>query len=88
MGFDLAGAHKDALRRVTQLLAAGYRYVVDADLRAYFDSIPHAPLRARVASTVSDGRVLALLDAFLQQPIFDGLAHWTVDGRHAARRGH
>ena len=87
-GFRPRRGAQDALRRVTQLLAAGYRYVVDADLRAYFDSIPHAPLRARVASTVSDGRVLALLDAFLQQPIFDGLAHWTVVDGHAARRGH
>ena len=39
----------------TTLLRAGYRYVVDADLQAYFDSIPHAPLRARVQSKVSDG---------------------------------
>ena len=72
------GAH-DARRRVEALLRAGYRHVVDADLRAYFDTIPHARLRARVASQVSDGRVLALLDGFLHQPIFEGLAQWTVE---------
>jgi RNA-directed DNA polymerase len=64
---------------VVTLLRAGYRYVVEADLQAYFDSIPHAPLRARVQSRVSDGRVLALVDAFLHQPIFEGLVQWTVD---------
>lgn len=78
-GFRPRRGTKDALRRVAALLRAGYRYVVDADLQAYFDSIPHAPLRARVASKVSDGRVLALVDAFLQQPIFEGLAQWTVE---------
>jgi RNA-directed DNA polymerase len=78
-GFRPRRGAKDALRQVARLLRAGYRYVVDADLRAYFDTIPHAPLRARVASKVSDTRMLALVDAFLQQPIFEGLAQWTVD---------
>jgi RNA-directed DNA polymerase len=32
-----------------------------------------------VASTISDSRVLALVEAFLHQPIFEGLAQWTVD---------
>ena len=78
-GFRPRRGTKDALRRVAALLRAGYRYVVDADLQAYFDSIPHAPRRGRVASKVSDGRVLARVDAFLQQPIFEGLAQWTVE---------
>lgn len=78
-GFRPRRGAKDALRQVATLLRAGYRYVVDADLRAYFDTIPHTPLRARVASKVSDTRVLALVDAFLQQPIFEGLTQWTVD---------
>jgi RNA-directed DNA polymerase len=78
-GFRPQRSTKHALRRVVTLLRAGYRYVVDADLQAYFDSLPHAPLRARVQSRVSDGRVLALVDAFLHQPIFEGLAQWTVD---------
>lgn len=78
-GFRPRRGAKDALRRVDGLLRAGYRYIVDADLQAYFDTIPHAPLRTRVASKVSDSRVLALVDAFLQQPIFEGLAQWTAD---------
>lgn len=78
-GFRPQRSAKDALRRVDGLLKAGYVHVVDADLQAYFDSIPHEPLRARVRSKVSDGRVLALLDAFLGQEIFEGLAHWTPE---------
>ena len=78
-GFRPRRGAKDALRRVEALLRAGARYVVDADLQAYFDTIPHAPLRAGVAAKVSDSRVLALVDAFLHQPIFEGLQQWTVD---------
>ncbi len=78
-GFRPGRGAKGALRRVAALLQAGYHHVVDADLQAYFDTIPHAPLRVLVASKVSDGRVLALVDAFLQQPIFEGLAQWTAD---------
>lgn len=78
-GFRPRRGTTDALHRVETLLQGGYRYVVDADLHGYFDSIPHAPLRTRVASRISDGRVLTLIDAFLHQPIFEGLAQWTVD---------
>lgn len=78
-GFRPGRGTKDALRRVDALLKAGYVHVVDADLQAYFDSIPRDPLRARMRTKVSDGRVLALLDAFLGQEIFEGLTHWTPD---------
>jgi RNA-directed DNA polymerase len=78
-GFRPHRSAKDALRRVNALLHAGYGDVVDADFQAYFDSIPHGPLRARVQSKVSDNRTLALLDAFLHQPIFEGLAQWTAE---------
>jgi RNA-directed DNA polymerase len=78
-GFRPQRGAKDALRRVVALLRGGYGYVVDADLQTYFDTIPHAPLRERVATKVSDRRMLALVDAFLHQPIFEGLAEHTPD---------
>ena len=78
-GFRPQRGAKDALRRVDTLLKTGYVHVVDADLQGYFDSIPHERLHTLVEAKVSDGRVLALLDAFLAQEIFDGLAHWTPE---------
>ena len=72
-GFRPGRGCQDALRRVEQLLDAGYTFVVDADLKSYFDTIPHAELRARVATKIADGRVLALLDAFLQQEVLSTL---------------
>ena len=78
-GFRPRRGSKDALRRLDTLLASGATWVVDADLRHCFDSIPHAPLLARVRETVVDGRVLALLEAFLTQQVMDGLSAWTPD---------
>lgn len=78
-GFRPGRGCKDALRRVDRLLSAGYTWVVDADLRHYFDTIPHAPLLQRVRERVADGRVLALLEAFLTDDVMDGLSMWTPD---------
>lgn len=72
-GFRPGRGCQDALRRVEQLLDAGHTFVVDADLKSYFDTIPHAALRARMATKIADGRVLALLDAFLQQEVMSTL---------------
>jgi RNA-directed DNA polymerase len=76
-GFRPGKGCKDALRRVAELLQAGYRYVVDADLKRYFDSIPHDRLMARVRERIADGRVLGLIAAFLKAHILEGLAEWT-----------
>ena len=78
-GFRPLRGCKDALRRVDRLLTAGFTWVVDADLRRYFDTIPHGALIQRVRGRVADGRVLALLDAFLTQHVMDGLSPWTPD---------
>ena len=50
-----------ALERVESLLQSGYTWVVDADLRAYFDTIPHERLLAQVQGRIADGKVLELL---------------------------
>ena len=72
-GFRPGRGAKDALRRVDGLLANGDRYVVDADLRSYFDTIPHEPLMAAVRARVADGRVLALIEMFLKAGIMEDL---------------
>jgi len=76
-GFRPHRGAKDALRRVDGLLRAGYTWVVDADLKSYFDTIPRGRLLERVRTRVSDGRVLALVEAFLRQGVMDGMESWT-----------
>ena len=78
-GFRPRRGCKDALRRVDQLLKEGYVFVVDADLKSYFDTIPHEPLMARVRERIADGRVLSLIESFLKAGILDGLKEWTPE---------
>jgi len=70
-GFRPGRGCKDALREVVRLLNAGYLYIVDVDIRKYFDSIPHAALLARVAAQIADGRVLTLIRQFLTQGVLE-----------------
>jgi RNA-directed DNA polymerase len=70
---------KDALRRVDELLKAGHVHVVDADLKSYFDTIPKDRLLALVANKVADRRILALVGAFLEQPVLEGAQTWTPE---------
>ena len=51
------------------LLISGYTDVVDADLSAYFDTIPHAELMKSVARRVVDRRVLHLIKMWLNAPV-------------------
>jgi RNA-directed DNA polymerase len=76
-GFRPGRGAKDALRRVDGLLKNGYRYIVDADLKSYFDTIPHDRLMTLVKQRVADGRILSLLEAFLQQGVLEGMREWT-----------
>jgi RNA-directed DNA polymerase len=78
-GFRPGRGCKDALRRVDELLKAGYTSIVDADLKSYFDTIPHDRLLALVGQKVSDGRVLTLIESFLKQGVLDGLHEWTPE---------
>lgn len=70
------GCHQ-ALGHVERALADGRHYVVDADLKSYFDTIPHERLMACVQTRIADGRILDLLRAYLEAEILDGLERWT-----------
>jgi RNA-directed DNA polymerase len=76
-GFRPNRGCKDALRRVEHLLHEGYTWVVDADLKSYFDTIPVEKLLSRVADKVSDGRVLQLVKTYLQQGVLEEGNYWT-----------
>ncbi len=60
-GFRPGRGCKDALRRVDHLLKEGQTWVVDADLKSYFDTIPHEQLLRLIEEKVADGRVLQLI---------------------------
>ena len=76
-GFRPNRGCKDALREVDYLLKDGYAWVVDADFKSYFDTIPHDKLMSLVEHQISDGILLNLIGKYLKQNIVDGLNEWT-----------
>jgi RNA-directed DNA polymerase len=78
-GFRPNRGCKDALRRVQELLDTGYNIIVDVDLKSYFDTIPKDRLMALIRQKVTDARVLALIESFLEQGVLDGDREWTPE---------
>ncbi len=75
-GFRPGRGCKDALRRVMQILKSGKYWVVDADIRSYFDRIDHKRLMDEVGRQVADGRVLQLIESFLGQEVLEEMKSW------------
>src|SRR5689334_3345170 len=63
----------DAIAEIQRYGTKGYRWVLDADIEACFDSISHPALLDRVRARVKDKRVLALVKAFLKAGILTEL---------------
>lgn len=72
-GFRPGRGCKDALRRVQALLDEGRTWIVDADLKGYFDTIPKDRLMSRVRERIADGRVLGLIQGYLDQEVMEEL---------------
>jgi len=79
-GFRPGRSCKGALKEVDRLLRDGNDHVVDADLKGYFDSIPHDRLMRQVETRISDGRLLDLIQRYLKQDIMKGMERWTPTG--------
>lgn len=70
-GFRSGRRAHDALDAIRDNLKAGRTEVYDADLKGYFDTIPHDKLLACVRKRVTDGNVLKLIEGWLEAPIIE-----------------
>lgn len=64
-------AHQAVLRARAHV-AAGYRWVVDVDLKDFFDRVNHDVLMARLARRIEDKRILRLIRLYLQAGLLQG----------------
>lgn len=71
-GFRPGRSCRQALQRVRTALSSGKGFVVDADFRKFFDTIPHEVIMHGLESKVSDGKILDLVRAFLAQGVMEG----------------
>jgi len=75
-GFRPGRNAQQAIVRVEALLGQGQVWVVDADLKGYFDSIPQDKLLAAVGRKIADGRLLRLLEKYLQEGVMESAKEW------------
>jgi RNA-directed DNA polymerase len=74
-GYRKGRSPHDAMRKVWRELNAGNFWVVDADLRQFFDTIDQEKLVDLIAEEISDGRVLQLIRDILQSGVMEG-GYW------------
>ncbi|WP_217231301.1 group II intron reverse transcriptase/maturase [Streptomyces anulatus] len=72
----------DAIAEIHYYGTKGYRWVLDADIEACFDSIDHSALMGRVRKRIKDKKVLALVKSFLKSGIMteSGLKNGNLTG--------
>ena len=79
----------DAVEAVNRLINFGHTAVVDADLRGYFDEIPHGPLMKSVARRITDRQILHLIKVWIEAPVEEtddrGQKHRTTRNRDQHR---
>jgi len=78
-GFRPNRGCKEALREVHRLLKIGYTWVVDVDLKSYFDTIDHDILMNLIKQEISDTRIHELLRSYLKQKVMDTAEGWTPE---------
>jgi len=70
-GFRPGRSAHQALREIRGHLYAGYQAVYDADLKGYFESIPHDKLLACLRMRIADGAVLRLIRGWLEAVVVE-----------------
>ena len=70
-GFRPAKSAHQAVNAIREHLACGQREVYDADLKSYFDTIPHDQLLKALRMRITDRSVLALIRSWLEAPIVE-----------------
>ncbi len=81
-GFRLGRSPHDALQAVWRFVMTQYvNYILDADIRKFFDSVDHAWLLKIVAHRVGDPRILHLIQMWLRAGVIEsGQWHATEEG--------
>lgn len=70
-GFRPERSSKDAMKAIKEHLQSGKTEVLDADLSAYFDTIPHDKLQVVLKLKISDPRILQLINLWLKSPVYE-----------------
>lgn len=75
-GFRPGRGCLQALAQVESLLNEGCVWVVDADIKGYFDSIPHDKLLEQIGRRIADGTVMELVRQYLKAGVMETAKNW------------
>ena len=70
-GFRPARNCHMAVERVLEFHRQGHTHVLDADIKGFFDNIPHPVIMAAVAAEVADGNILRIVEQFLTAGVME-----------------
>ncbi|MBK6744814.1 MAG: hypothetical protein IPG66_18415 [Hydrogenophilales bacterium] len=68
-GYRAGRSRLQAIERIVELRDAGYRWVVDADISAYFDEVDQAALLVQLSRYVTDAALLELIRTWLRATV-------------------
>jgi RNA-directed DNA polymerase len=60
-----------AVAKVVELHRLGYTYVLDADIKGFFDNLPHDVIMTALRAEVADGNILDLVEKFLKAGVME-----------------
>lgn len=70
-GFRPEKSAHQAINSIRQSIAKGQLQVYDADLKAYFDTIPHDKLMKALEARIADQQILKLIKKWLEAPVWE-----------------
>lgn len=70
-GFRTGRNCHQAVEQVLQYAGQGHRYVVDVDIKSFFDNIPHELIMDSVAARIADGNILNLIGKLLKSGVME-----------------
>lgn len=70
-GFRPGRSCHQAVERVMHYVQQGYKYIVDVDIKGFFDNIPHNLIMTSIAARISDGNILDLIGRFLNSGVIE-----------------
>ncbi len=80
-GFRAERSCHTAMDVVAKYRSEGYRFVLDADIKGFFDNIPHSLIMDLITREISDSNILGLIKKFLQAGVMEeGEVHPTTKG--------
>ena len=70
-GFRPGRSCHQAVERVLKCIDAGYKYVVEIDIKGFFDNIPHNVIMTMIGAEIADGNILDIITTFLESGVVD-----------------